>query len=282
MRRCGAASGFVLPRSLHFKIRIRFHRRPLLGHLGGFALIAFLVFRLHDGISRYFSVHDALDVMKAAAFSQLMTTVVLFTFTRLDGIPRSTPIIQALILGTGLIAIRAIAQALHNSAKVTNGRNHVARENIIIIGATHLSSLYIKLLEACSPGQRRVIALLDDRPQLIGRSMSGIRILATPQYLKSVIEEFVVHGLPTNRVIISDKADLLIEGELEDIQRVCEQREIKLDFVAQLIGLGEVPLAPTDLLPPLIRRVNQRSLPYRTLKYRAISVSSRSSILSPR
>ena len=127
----------------------------------------------------------------------------------------------------------------------------VARENIIIIGATHLSSLYIKLLEACSPGQRRVIALLDDRPQLIGRSMSGIRILAAPQYLESVIEEFVVHGLPTNRVIISDKADLLIEGELEDIQRVCAQREIKLDFVAQLIGLGEVPLAPSDMTAPL-------------------------------
>ena len=211
-----------------------------------FSLIALLVFRLHDGISRYFSVHDALDGMKAAAFSQLMTTVVLFTFTRLDGIPRSTPIIHALILGVGLIATRTLAQAFHNGVKQTNDRNHVARENIIMIGATHLSSLYIKLLEACSPGQRRVIALLDDRPQLIGRSMAGIRILAAPHYLDSVIEEFVVHGIQTNRVIISDEADLLIEDELNDIQRVCEQREIKLDFVPQLIGLGELPPSPIE------------------------------------
>ena len=30
-----------------------------------FALLAFLMFRLHDGIARYFSAHDALDVVKA-------------------------------------------------------------------------------------------------------------------------------------------------------------------------------------------------------------------------
>jgi lipopolysaccharide/colanic/teichoic acid biosynthesis glycosyltransferase len=215
----------------------------------GFTFMAFLVFRLHDGISRYFSVHDALDVMKAATFSQLMTTVVLFTFTRLDGIPRSTPVIHALILGAGLIATRAIAQALHNGPNPANGRNHVAREKIIMIGATHLSSLYIKLLEACSPGQRRVIAFLDDRPQLIGRSISGIRVLAAPHRLDSIIEEFVVHGIRTDRVIIGNDESILAEEELTEIRRVCEQRELKLDFVPQLIGLGELPPASIETTP---------------------------------
>jgi lipopolysaccharide/colanic/teichoic acid biosynthesis glycosyltransferase len=215
----------------------------------GFTLMAFLVFRLNDGISRYFSVHDALDMMKAAAFSQLMTTVVLFTFTRLDGIPRSTPVIHALILGAGLIATRAIAQALHNGPNPANGRNHVARESIIMIGATHLSSLYIKLLEACSPGQHRVIAFLDDRPQLIGRSMSGIRVLAAPHHLESIIEEFVVHGIRTDRVIIGNDESILAEEELTEIRRVCEQRELKLDFVPQLIGLGELPPASIETTP---------------------------------
>jgi len=143
-----------------------------------FSIVAFLLFRVHDGMSRYFSVHDALDILKAAGFSQLLTTVALFTVTRLDGIPRSTPIYQALILAAGLVTIRAIAQALQNGNSATNDHNHTARENIIMIGATHLSSLYIKLLEAVSPGERRIIALLDNRPQLVGRSMAGIRIFS--------------------------------------------------------------------------------------------------------
>src|SRR5512132_2478898 len=48
-----------------------------------FALVAFLTFRVNDGISRYFSVHDAINILKASAVAGVMTAVVLFTFTRL-------------------------------------------------------------------------------------------------------------------------------------------------------------------------------------------------------
>src|SRR5262249_254632 len=148
---------------------------------------AFLVFRIHDGLSRYFSVHDALDILKAAIASQVLTTVALFAFTRLDGIPRSTPIYQALILPAALVSIRHIIQSVKNRPHATNAHHPAASEKIIMIGATNLSFLYVKLLEAVSPGRRRIIAFLDSRPQLVGRSMAGIRVLALPLHLKSVI-----------------------------------------------------------------------------------------------
>ena len=49
-----------------------------------FALIAFVAFRLNDGISRYFSVHDAVNILKASLVAGLMTALILFTFTRLE------------------------------------------------------------------------------------------------------------------------------------------------------------------------------------------------------
>src|SRR4051794_12261761 len=53
-----------------------------------FSLIAFSVFRVHEGVSRYFSVGDAVDVVKAVVSAELTTGVILFIFTRLDNIPR--------------------------------------------------------------------------------------------------------------------------------------------------------------------------------------------------
>src|SRR5258708_11586841 len=50
----------------------------------GFALAAFLIFRVRDGMADYFSVHDALDVAKAVVVAELLTILVLFTVTRLD------------------------------------------------------------------------------------------------------------------------------------------------------------------------------------------------------
>src|SRR3954453_9641576 len=82
-----------------------------------FALIAFLIFRLHDGIARYFSAHDALDVVKAVICAELITSAVFFTFTRLEGIPRPTPLIHGLILLAGLLTVRVIARVFDESAK---------------------------------------------------------------------------------------------------------------------------------------------------------------------
>src|SRR5215510_6058446 len=84
-----------------------------------FALLAFLAFRVNDGLSRYFSVHDAINILRASVAAGVMTAIVLFTFTRLEGIPRSTPIIYVFILATGLITARAIAVLLERK----NGRS---------------------------------------------------------------------------------------------------------------------------------------------------------------
>src|SRR3977135_2456630 len=73
-----------------------------------FSLAAFAAFRVHVGIPRYFSIIDAIDLAKAVVISELMTSVVLFTFTRLEGIPRSTPAIHALLLWVGLMGARGL------------------------------------------------------------------------------------------------------------------------------------------------------------------------------
>src|SRR5664280_3584017 len=39
-----------------------------------FTLISFLAFRLYDGLTHHFSVHDALDVLKAVIFTCLLYT----------------------------------------------------------------------------------------------------------------------------------------------------------------------------------------------------------------
>ena len=216
-----------------------------------FSLIFFQVFHLYDGLADHFSVHDAFDVVKAVACTELFTCLVFFTVSRLDGIPRTMPIVHALILATSLISVRAIVQALSNGAKSTKVRQDVALENIIIIGATQLSSLYIKLIEASSPGLRRVLAILDDQPRLIGRSMAGIRILASPQQLECVVDEFIVHGIHTDRVIIGNDTDAIPDEALKEIRQVCANNDIKLDFVGQLIGLPELhPTKPDTIANP--------------------------------
>jgi lipopolysaccharide/colanic/teichoic acid biosynthesis glycosyltransferase len=202
-----------------------------------FSLIAYSAFRLHDEVSRFFSVNEAWNVVRAVACAELMTCILLFTLTRLDNIPRSTPLIHALILCAGLIAIRAFARLRETNGGSDLRQPHDGVEHVIMIGSTKLTFLFVKFLAAYCPGQRRVIALLDDNASMTGRTMSGIRIVGAPDHLQPIIDEFAEHGISTDRVVIGGDEDLLTEDTLKEVQRVCEQRQIPLDFVPKLVGL---------------------------------------------
>jgi lipopolysaccharide/colanic/teichoic acid biosynthesis glycosyltransferase len=233
------------------------------------ALIAFLIFRIRDGMTHLFSVQDALEVAKAVLLSEFVTCLVVFSITRLDGIPRSTPLIHALLLSAGLVSARALVRMVHSEhAPLPEGR--IKAEHVIVIGSNKLSSLYINFLHAYAPAQHRVIALLDDRPEMIGRSVAGVRVLGPSFHLMSVIEEFKEHGIPTDRIIVGGDADILTQETMAEVERICRECGILLDFVPRLIGLPAlqapsletpapraVPALPLALAPTHYLRVKR-------------------------
>jgi lipopolysaccharide/colanic/teichoic acid biosynthesis glycosyltransferase len=223
----------------------------------GFSLFAFLVFRTREGMTHLFSVHDALEVAKAVLLSEFLTCIVLFSATRLDGIPRTTPLIHALILSAGMIMARAFVRMVRSESDVPPTGARVSTEHIIIIGSNRLSSLYISLLRAYAPEQYRVLAILDDRTEMIDRSIAGVRVLGTPQNILQFVEEFKEHGIRVDRIIVGGDADFLPPELMAEIERVGNEYKIKRDFVPQLIGMSrlqapadEMQAAPQALLKP--------------------------------
>ena len=220
-----------------------------------FTIVAFLAFRVSHGISRYFSVHDAMSIVSAVFAAGLTTTLVLFTFTRLDGIPRSIPVMQGLVLAAGLLLTRSVMALWDNDdERAATAAADSAVEHIIMIGSSRLTSLYIKLLQAHAPAQRHVIAILDENPTLVGRTICGVPVVGAPQQLAAVIEEFAVHGIRTDRVIIGGEEALVSPAALMQICDSCAKHDISVDFVPNLIGLPPLP-APPPAASVSVRRI---------------------------
>jgi lipopolysaccharide/colanic/teichoic acid biosynthesis glycosyltransferase len=217
------------------------------------SLVAFLLFRLSNGVSRYFTVQDALNVVKAAIAAGLLSSLILFTFNRLDGIPRSTPVLQVLILAAGLLAARTFMLLWDDSDPLTEAPGHSPVENIIMIGSTRLSALYIRFLRACSPDQFRFIAILDHTNKFIGRAICGVPVVALPRHLEPMIEEFAIHGVPTDRVIVGGDDNFLSQYEIDEIRKVCLRRQIALDYVPKLIGLDHLHATRNDTAPAFMQ-----------------------------
>src|SRR5262249_4805072 len=141
------------------------------------SLLAFLVFRTRDGMTHLFSVNDALEATKAVLLSEFLTCLALFSLTRLDGIPRSTPLIHALLLVAGLVSARAFVRIVQSERDLTTAVTQSKVEHILVIGSNRLSALYIDFLRAYAPDWNRVIGVLDDRAEMVGRSIAGVRVL---------------------------------------------------------------------------------------------------------
>jgi lipopolysaccharide/colanic/teichoic acid biosynthesis glycosyltransferase len=214
------------------------------------SLIAFLVFRIRDGIALHFSVSDALDVVKAVAVSELVTTVLLFSAMRSEGIPRTVPVIHAMILATGLIAYRAIIRLRHESQPQLDVSSQHPHEHIIMIGCTRLTLLYMKIMKAYSAQPRKVLGILDVNPAMNGRSLEGARVLGQPRQLESLIHEFAEHGVTVDRIIVGGDREMFAEEELVEIERVCAAGDLKIDFVPELVGI-KTAVAPVGKQPAL-------------------------------
>jgi lipopolysaccharide/colanic/teichoic acid biosynthesis glycosyltransferase len=234
-------------------------------------LIAFRAFRISSVIPRYLSVGDLLNLAKAVVAGDLITTIFLFTFTRLDGIPRSVPAIHALVLGAGLLTARGLAK-IADLRRSREEPPHLAAVNIIVIGLNNWSVLLLKFLQAHASQRWRVIALLDEAPEWFGRSVNGVQVFGPPAHLQAVIEELALHGVDTHRVIVGEEAGLLSEEALREIRAVCARRNVDLVFVPDLLALdsaecvGSCPQPALENLPACRSFPDFRVSPYLRFK----------------
>jgi lipopolysaccharide/colanic/teichoic acid biosynthesis glycosyltransferase len=213
-----------------------------------FSAVALVTFRVQDGMVRYFSAYDAIEICKAAIGAELTFCVTLFSLTRLDGIPRSAPIIHALILAAGLVATRALARIMTDGRSAKMERNTVP-EHVIVIGSNRFSSFYIKLLRDCAPSQQRIVALLDKDPRMVGRAIEGVRIVGLLRDLEAIIDEYALHGINIERVVLGGEPDIVSDAEMREIRRVCENRGVVLRFAPHLLGLREIEKRPREIRP---------------------------------
>ena len=186
-----------------------------------------------ENSQRYFSVDDIFDIVKAVVVAELLTATALFSFTRLDGIPRSTLFIHSLILAAALITARTMANVFEYEQKRAHS-GPIKAKYAIVIASNYFSSAFIKWLETNDIEPKQVVAILDDCKEMIGRKISGVQILGRPSAIKQTVDEFAVHGVNVDEVIVSGGENHLAKPVLGELRRFCRQTDIELTFMPQL------------------------------------------------
>jgi lipopolysaccharide/colanic/teichoic acid biosynthesis glycosyltransferase len=202
---------------------------------------------LNRTLWRFTSLSDCLRVAAAVVVTVLVAVAAGFSLTRMEGVARSLPIMQGLLMACTLIGVRVAMRLRH----AVRGRNRIfvasilgPREAVLVVGLTSLTDFYLRCV-AESPSERVMVAgLLAGADRHRRRLMRSCPILGAPEDLEKVLSELGVHGIFITRIVITTRFEQLSPAAQKVLLHIEKTSDIRLDFLSERIGLGEGPRPP--------------------------------------
>lgn len=178
-----------------------------------FTLVCMAVFaymRLYRGLWRYVSMPDMAAITRAVMLSVLCFAVVMFVFTRLEGLPRSVLFINAMLLAFMLAGPRFLYRAYcDRSIVLPFSLQEQKKIPVLLVGAGDQAEQFIREMSRARQAAYAVVGLVDDDPKQKGRTMHRVRILGDSMALGHIVKKLEQKGVRPQKIIV---ADSLISG----------------------------------------------------------------------
>src|SRR5438105_1905414 len=220
------------------------------------AAVGFLVTGLYRGIWRYASLPDLFNIARAATLTELIFLPVMFAFTRLEQLPRSTLLIDWLVL-IALLGGPRLGYRLFKD----RGLDHILERGaaqsvpVLLISTKDGADTFVRETVRDRNAVYRVIGMLSDTRSRVGRQIYGVPILGTIDDLEPVVADLDRRARRPQKLILAaqnlggaeirrllDRADALAIP-LARLPRLTEFRQ-DLGDPARLVE----PIAIEDLL----------------------------------
>lgn len=205
------------------------------------SLFVFQWFQTGSPISRYYSMRDAVELLKACVLVAALSAVGLFLVSRLEDAPRSIPILSFFLLVSGLFAIRVMARLREFHSRAWAPGQAGKGQQVLIIGASRLAWFYSKMAEELAPGAFQIVAILDERPELKHRSLNGYPIIGTPAEFDRAVADYALHGVRIDQVVLATRQEDLSPVAWAEVARTCRERKIGLEVLPDRLTFA-VPL----------------------------------------
>ena len=197
------------------------------------SLLVFQWFQTSSPISRFYSIRDAFELIRACMLIAALSAVASFVLTRLEEAPRSIPILHFMLLASGLLGARLLLRVRDTRRETRRSKPTKDVEYVLIIGASRLAWFFSKMLEELAPGGYQIVAILDENRKLRHRSLNGYPIVGAPADLDKVIADYALHGVRIDKVVLAEQPDDLAAGVWNEICRVCDALKIGLEILPE-------------------------------------------------
>ena len=232
----------VLRDNLEFSAERLLQLLPYLAITIAAAVPVFLLTGVNRALWRFSSLPDYVRIAFAAVATVSLAMESGFMLNRLDGVARSLPILQGLLMAMALVAVRVAMRLRHAQRyRVPSPVRPVSdpQEILLIVGLNAVSELFLRSLEEVAGDRIKVAGLLGQRERHRGRLLRLHPILGLPEELAKVLGDLEVHGVTIDRIVVTTRLEQLSATAQQQLLDVERTSGIRLDFFADRAVLGE-------------------------------------------
>jgi O-antigen biosynthesis protein WbqV len=210
---------------------------------------------LYRGVWRYASLNDTVQIVKAASLTVAVFFPLLFLFTRLEDLPRSSLIINWLILMVLLGGPRIVYRVFKDRRLDTVMAKHAGRRiPVMLVGAGDAAEQFIRSVNRVPEASYTVVGIVDDKETRVGRAIHGVDVMGTVAELPAAVERLKKRGQRPQRLILTKEH--LDGAVVRSALDVADSLGLTLARLPRLTdfreGVGEAaevrPIAVEDLL----------------------------------
>jgi len=194
---------FIIGASLYLSYALRFdfaipsHYFNDLGYVFIILLFSkissFLFFKLYQGMWRFTSISDLINVLKSTFIASLFSISVILLVLGSNAVPRTVLLIDYMLTTIGIAAVRASVRIYSTKFVVGNGKNKQKNKltskiktRLLLLGAGSSGEKIIREVKENPSSTYRIIGLLDDDPSKIGTTIHSIPILGKIEDLHTI------------------------------------------------------------------------------------------------
>ncbi len=199
-------------------------------------VIVFAAFRLYQGIWKYASASDLVNIILACLVSAVTQTIGMM----LMGLrfPRSYPFMYFAVLTAGISIFRFTYRILAYFRQKQQGLIKEGKTNTMIVGAGEAGNTLLKELQNSKFVEQNVCCLVDDDPGKIGKYLRGVLVAGNRKDICRLVEEYHIDEI----MIAIPSAS---HAEIQELLDICSQTSCKLKVLPGIYQLvnGEVSVS---------------------------------------
>jgi len=210
---------------------------PLLYFLFGaaFGMLTLYVFRLEKPLADDLSLEDLKTILWIAVSTAGATACAVFPLVGMHALSKSLPLIHSGVLILALLLGRLIGFGRQNLGLGLAPAKTRSSEDALIVGADELCWRYVRMLEALK-SRRTIVAIVDDDPNLVGKSLANRPVVATTSNLPQVITEYKNHGVAVSVVVLTTRSPNHCGPRWDAIRAFCESEGVRVVYLDDLLG----------------------------------------------